>query len=55
MIKCMTKEERKVYDHEKYLRRQEKAKAWQKAYYEAHKEEIKRKANLRYRHKVLGD
>ncbi len=51
MLKTMTKEELADYMHRKYLRRKEKALAWQKAYYEKHKEEIKAKANLRYRRK----
>ena len=54
MIKTMTKEEYASYRHNVYLKYAESRRAKQKAYYQKHKEEIKAKANKRYRNKVLG-
>ena len=51
MIKTMTKEEYASYRHDSYVRYAEERKRKQKEYYEKHKEEIRAKANLRYRRK----
>lgn len=54
MIKTMTKEEYAEYRHNVYLKHAELRRTKQKEYYEKHREEIKAKANKRYRDKVLG-
>ena len=51
MIKTMTKEEYAQYRHSVYMKYAESRKAKQKEYYQKHKEEIKAKANKRYREK----
>ena len=45
----MTKEEKAEYRHNAYMKRREKQLQEQHNYYIQHKEEIKRKANKRYR------
>lgn len=51
MIKTMTKEEYASYRHAVYLKYADSRRAKQKEYYQKHKEEIKAKANKRYREK----
>ena len=51
MIKTMSKEEYASYRHSVYLKYAESRRAKQKEYYQKHKEEIKAKANKRYREK----
>lgn len=48
-IKDFTKEEMAEYRHNAYLKRREADKARQRKYYAEHKEEIKMRANKRYR------
>lgn len=47
----MTKEEYAQYRHNVYLKYAKSRQAKQKEYYQKHKEEIKAKANKRYREK----
>ena len=49
MIKTMTPAELKAYRHDAYMRRREKNLEYQHNYYMAHQQEIKNKANNRYR------
>ena len=51
MLKTMSKEEYAQYRHNVYLKYAESRRAKQKEYYQKHKEEIKAKANKRYREK----
>ena len=51
MIKEMTKEEYASYRHSVYLKYANSRRTKQKEYYQKHKEEIKAKANARYRRK----
>ena len=49
MIKEMTKEELSIYRHNAYMKRREKQLQEQQEYYIKHKDEIRKKANNRYR------
>ena len=49
LFKTFTDEEVKAYYHRRYERDREKMLKYQKEYYEKHKDEIKKKANQRYR------
>lgn len=49
LFKTFTDEEIKAYYHRRYEREKEKRLNYQKEYYEKHKEEIKKKAENRYK------
>ncbi len=49
MIKTMTPAELKTYRHNAYMKRREKDLEYQRKYYAEHKQEIKKKANDRYK------
>ena len=49
MIKCFTPEELTDYNHKRYEKDKKHRLEYQKEYYLKHKQEIKRKANNRYR------
>lgn len=49
LIKCMTEEQKKAYNHQAYLKRKDIAKEYAKRYYEKNKERIKKEANKRYK------
>ena len=49
MIKTMTSAELKTYRHNAYMKRREKDLEYQRKYYAEHKQEIKKKANDRYK------
>ena len=45
----MTKEQKKAYNHQAYLKRKESAREYAECYYEKNKEKIKKEANKRYK------
>lgn len=49
LFKTFTPEELKEYNHERYEKEKEKRLDYQKKYYKKHKEEIKKKAQNRYK------
>lgn len=49
LFKTFTDEEIKAYYHRRYEREKEKRLNYQKEYYQKHKEEIKKKAENRYK------
>ena len=49
LFKTFTPEELKEYNHERYEKEKEKRLNYQKEYYQKHKEEIKKKAENRYK------
>ena len=51
LFKTFTPEELKEYNHERYEKEKEKRLDYQKKYYKKHKEEIKKKAQNRYKTK----
>lgn len=49
LFKTFTPEELKEYNHKRYEKEKEKRLDYQKKYYKKHKEEIKKKAQNRYK------
>lgn len=49
LIKCMTKEQKKAYNHQAYLKRKDNAREYAKLYYENNKDKVKKEANKRYK------
>lgn len=49
LIKCMTKEQKKAYNHQAYLKRRDSAREYAKRYYEINKDRIKKQAKKRYK------
>lgn len=49
LIKCMTEEQKKVYNHQAYLKRRNKSLEYAKRYYEINKDKIKKEVKKRYK------